>query len=80
MEEPLHEDLATLSELDEKSLLESLSQRFKQDKIYVSKMLNCLCMCSYALVCRLYLLHWVCYTFFRNVKCQSRHVLQSLVE
>ncbi|XP_062383882.1 myosin-IIIb [Sardina pilchardus] len=34
MEDPLQEDLATLSELNEKSLLESLSQRFKQDKIY----------------------------------------------
>lgn len=34
MEEHLHEDLATLSELDEKSLLDSLSQRFKQGKIY----------------------------------------------
>lgn len=40
MEEHLQEDLATLSELDEKSLLESLSQRFKKDKIYVSKMFN----------------------------------------
>ncbi|XP_028981003.2 myosin-IIIb [Esox lucius] len=30
----LHEDLASLSDLDEQSLLESLSQRFKQDRIY----------------------------------------------
>ncbi|XP_030623933.1 myosin-IIIb-like [Chanos chanos] len=34
MEGGVLEDLATLSELDEKSLLESLSQRFKQDHIY----------------------------------------------
>ncbi|KAJ8338684.1 hypothetical protein SKAU_G00354700 [Synaphobranchus kaupii] len=30
----LQEDLATLSDLDEKSLLESLSERFKQNQIY----------------------------------------------
>uniref|UniRef100_A0A4W5PUH3 Myosin motor domain-containing protein n=1 Tax=Hucho hucho TaxID=62062 RepID=A0A4W5PUH3_9TELE len=34
MEVLLHEDLAALSDLDEQSLLESLSQRFKQDRIY----------------------------------------------
>ncbi|KAG7476572.1 hypothetical protein MATL_G00084410 [Megalops atlanticus] len=34
MEALLQEDLATLSDLDEKSLLESLDQRFKKDKIY----------------------------------------------
>ncbi|CAB1318502.1 unnamed protein product, partial [Coregonus sp. 'balchen'] len=34
MEVLLHDDLAALSDLDEQSLLESLSQRFKQDRIY----------------------------------------------
>uniref|UniRef100_A0A8C8C4T8 Myosin-IIIb-like n=1 Tax=Oncorhynchus tshawytscha TaxID=74940 RepID=A0A8C8C4T8_ONCTS len=34
MEVLLHEDLAALSDLDEQSLLESLSQRFRQDRIY----------------------------------------------
>ncbi|KAK6305339.1 hypothetical protein J4Q44_G00241190 [Coregonus suidteri] len=34
MEGLFHEDLAALSDLDEQSLLESLSQRFKQDRIY----------------------------------------------
>lgn len=34
MEGVFHEDLAALSDLDEQSLLESLSQRFKQDRIY----------------------------------------------
>ncbi|XP_063067724.1 myosin-IIIb isoform X2 [Engraulis encrasicolus] len=34
MEDNLQDDLATLSELDEKSLLESLCQRFKQDRLY----------------------------------------------
>uniref|UniRef100_A0A8C7JEE1 Myosin-IIIb n=1 Tax=Oncorhynchus kisutch TaxID=8019 RepID=A0A8C7JEE1_ONCKI len=34
MEGLFHEDLAALSDLDEQSLLESLSQRFKQDHIY----------------------------------------------
>ncbi|KAL0965525.1 hypothetical protein UPYG_G00282450 [Umbra pygmaea] len=32
--EGLHEDLAALSDLDEQSLLESLTQRFNQDRIY----------------------------------------------
>nr|XP_046173222.1 unconventional myosin-VIIa-like isoform X4 [Oncorhynchus gorbuscha] len=34
MEGLFHEDLAALSDLDEQSLLETLSQRFKQDRIY----------------------------------------------
>ncbi|XP_062334016.1 myosin-IIIa [Osmerus eperlanus] len=34
MEESLCEDLAALSDLDEKSLLESLTRRFNQDRIY----------------------------------------------
>lgn len=37
MEENLPEDLANLSELDEKSLLEVLTGRFTQNLIYVSK-------------------------------------------
>lgn len=47
MEGVFHEDLAALSDLDEQSLLESLSQRFKQDRIYVSinSDLKCACDC-----------------------------------
>ena len=37
MVESLCEDLAALSDLDEKSLLESLTRRFNQDRIYVSE-------------------------------------------
>lgn len=37
MEANLPEDLANLSELDEKSLLEVLTGRFTQNLIYVSK-------------------------------------------
>ncbi len=38
MEEKLPEDLANLSELDEKSLLEVLTGRFTQNLIYVSNL------------------------------------------
>lgn len=37
MEENLPEDLANLSELDEKSLLDVLTRRFTHNLIYVSK-------------------------------------------
>jgi len=40
MEANLPEDLANLSELDEKSLLDVLTGRFTQNLIYVSKILN----------------------------------------
>lgn len=47
MEVLLHEDLAALSDLDEQSLLESLSQRFRQDRIYVSNVKRSdLCACD----------------------------------
>lgn len=39
MEILLRDDLAALSDLDEKSLLEALSQRFSQNHIYVSMLL-----------------------------------------
>lgn len=38
MEEKLPEDLANLSELDEKSLLQVLTGRFTQNLIYVSNL------------------------------------------